>query len=409
MACLAAFACYAVMLAVLDHGAEEVWGAWAAVGYGAAVILAWHSRGRAVALVIGLAGCLAAPVLLAPAGGPEMAAVSVVVRSAWLLVHHGVPYLPAGQLLSWQSYDPYLPAMAIFGLPRLAGLPGLAGDPRAWLTVVTAAVLAVAFAVARPCAWWRCGRCRRDTLLLAALALASPFIAMPLALGVTDPPVIALICLALACVARGNSRVLPDRFATGRPLPGWAVLAGLAVGAACAVKFTAWPAVPVIASMLAARDGAKAAVRFAAASVLSAVALTLATAPGIFAAPGTLFENTVEYPLGLTHQRTPAASPLPGHLLAYTGSAGHLAATVLLLAAGLAVVASLVWRPPRGARAAALRLAAGLTLMILLAPDARFGYVAYPAGLLGWLALTGQPVRLPRRLTGLFQRPATTG
>ncbi len=40
--------------------------------------------------------------------------------------------------------------------------------------------------------------------------------------------------------------------------------------------------------------------------------------------------------------------------------------------------------------AAARRLALGLALMFTLSPATRFGYLAYPAGLYGWLALTGQ-------------------
>jgi len=41
--------------------------------------------------------------------------------------------------------------------------------------------------------------------------MASPVIAFPLALGVTDPPVIALTCLALAWASRGKL-VRPARF-----------------------------------------------------------------------------------------------------------------------------------------------------------------------------------------------------
>jgi phosphatidylinositol alpha-1,6-mannosyltransferase len=63
----------------------------------------------------------------------------------------------------------------------------------------------------------------------------------------------------------------------------------------------------------------------------------------------------------------------------------------LLLAAGLAVAVSLLIRPPRDVPAAARRLAAGMTLMFLLGPDVRFGYFIYPLGLIGWLALQGQP------------------
>jgi hypothetical protein len=32
-----------------------------------------------------------------------------------------------------------------------------------------------------------------------------------------------------------------------------------------------------------------------------------------------------------------------------------------------------------------------MALMFLLGPDVRFGYFIYPLGLIGWLALTGQP------------------
>ena len=43
-----------------------------------------------------------------------------------------------------------------------------------------------------------------DRFRATALAVASPVIAFPLALGVTDPPVIALTCLALAWADRGK-------------------------------------------------------------------------------------------------------------------------------------------------------------------------------------------------------------
>ncbi len=36
----------------------------------------------------------------------------------------------------------------------------------------------------------------------AVFAVASPVLALPLAVGITDPPVIALLCLALAAAAR---------------------------------------------------------------------------------------------------------------------------------------------------------------------------------------------------------------
>jgi hypothetical protein len=98
----------------------------------------------------------------------------------------------------------------------------------------------------------------------------------------------------------------------------------------------------------------------------------------------------VLFPLGLTKYQTPAASPLPGHLLATTGSAGHMAAVALLALAGVGFAVSLIVRPPADARAAAFRIALGLAVMFTLAPATRWGYFVYPIGLIGWVALTGR-------------------
>jgi hypothetical protein len=155
------------------------------------------------------------------------------------------------------------------------------------------------------------------------------------------------------------------------------------------MKITAWPALPVIAVMIATRDGRRAGWRFVAASALTAGAAIAAAAPAALAKPAVFLHNTVLYPLGLTRHLTPAASPLPGHLLAATGTAGRWAAISLLLAAGLAVAAWILLRRPADDRAAACRLAAGLCVMFTLAPATRWGYFAYPLGLLGWLGLTG--------------------
>jgi hypothetical protein len=77
---------------------------------------------------------------------------------------------------------------------------------------------------------------------------------------------------------------------------------------------------------------------------------------------------------------------LPGHLLATLGSGGHLAALVLLAAAGLAVAASLALAPPAPSAAAARRIALGLTALFLLSPATRFGYFIYPIALYAWAA-----------------------
>jgi hypothetical protein len=167
-------------------------------------------------------------------------------------------------------------------------------------------------------------------------------------------------------------------------------LAGaIALGAACAIKATAWPALPVIAVMLAARDGGRAATRFAVTAGVTMAALVAATAPASLTAPAALFQNTVLFPLGFTRYQTPADSPLPGHLLADTGPAGRWIAICLLGTAILALGASLVVRPPADIRAAAWRLAVSLALVFTLAPASRWGYFVYPAALLGFVSMTG--------------------
>ena len=85
---------------------------------------------------------------------------------------------------------------------------------------------------------------------------------------------------------------------------------------------------------------------------------------------------------------SPAASPLPGRLLASEGPAGKWAALALLAVAVAVFAWWLARRPPHTARSAEVLLAAGLTAAVTLAPAARWGYYAYPLALLGWLRLS---------------------
>jgi hypothetical protein len=367
------FAGYSVTVALLAGGDDAVWGRWAAGGYALAAVLALCSRRPRLATIPALAGALAAPTARLMLTAPPTADIVAVTRAASLMLRHGSPYLPLTQLSSWRAYNPYLPAMALFGLPHAAGLPGPAGDPRLWLTTATVCAMGAALALTARHSPARCPACRRAVLHRTGFALASPLLALPLSLGITDPPVLALLLLALACAARAYRR------GDGR----WLAASGAALGAACAMKITAWPALPVLTVMFAAREGARVAARFAVAAAAATCALVVAAAPDLLTSTWSLLANTVLFPLGMTRQKTPAASPLPGHLLAATGP-GHVAAIVLLGTAGMAVAVSLFVRPPREVGAAALRLAAGLALLFSLAPDARFGYFAYPAALLGW-------------------------
>jgi hypothetical protein len=369
------FLAYAGLDAILSAGEDQVWAIWGACGYAAALIVLWRWGHRRSAALISVALAVVAPLLWLSVTYRLEDGMMVIERSASLLLHHGSPYLTASQVTGWLSYNPYLPVMTLFGLPAAAGVGGLAGNAGVWLALGTVAVLAVAFRIAMPAS-------RGDALLATAVAVASPVIGLNLAVITTDPPVLAfmLLSLALSAVPAGTK-------ATAARTAG----AGIALGVACDLKSTAWLAIPVMAAMFAARDGARAAYRFLAALVVAAVALIALLDPAVLfkhGAAAALVQNSVLFPLGLTHYKTPAESLLPGHLLTAMGTAGHVISVGLLLGAGLAVAVSLVIRPPRDVPAAIWRLAIGLTLIFLLGPDVRFGYFIYPFGLLGWLALT---------------------
>lgn len=257
------------------------------------------------------------------------------------------------------AYNPYLPVMSLFGIPRALFGPGMMTDPRVWFGLAFLVIFALALAAAggRHVVRW--------TLFIAA----TPVIAFELAVGGTDVPILALMCLGLALLWK-------------RPRH---VLAGLAIGLAAAAKATAWPAVVVIAVLIVVRDGRRPMLCFLAAAAAAAAALI---GPIAILWPSALIDNTIMFPLGLASIKSAAASPLPGHVIAQTGHAGHMVAVGLLVLAGVGIAISLAVRPPRDVPAAAWRLIIGLTLMFLLAPATRFGYFIYPAALLAWLEVS---------------------
>ncbi len=328
--CYAAFAVYAAGVALFSGpGLEHWWGAWAAGGYAAAAVIAAAARrqawGAGLALAAACAGALALPALWLLTREPTPPDVAVVARSGVLLLHHGSPYLPRPALAAggWLAYNPYLPVMALFGLPGALGLPG-----QTWPALIAVTFLllyaAARVTLGRPAepagpagpdgpdggAGGRAvgraggaGRGRRGALGQAAFWLACPVMAFPLTMGITDPPVIALSCLALALLARSarSARSGGPGAASSRD----AVLAAVVLGVACAMKYTAWPALAVIAVMVATRDGARSAVRFTAVTLAAAAGLVAALAPAA---------SATRLPCCRTRWRTRSGSRRPGRL-----------------------------------------------------------------------------------------------
>jgi hypothetical protein len=358
----AAFAAGVALFSTNDL--HRLWGLIAGFAYVAAAlaVLAWRSRGTDLALLLSVGGALVTPLFLNAATGRKQPEVSVIARSAKQLVHHHSPYQSAASLAvahNPNAYNPYLPVMSIFGIPRALFGSHVITDPRVWfgLAFVVIFWLALRAAGARHCVRW--------TVFIAA----SPVIAFELAVGGTDVPILALMCLGFALLWRR------PRF----------VLAGIALGLASAAKATAWPAVVVAAVLVGTRDGKKPLLTFLAWAVASCAVIV---GPVAAVWPGPLVENTITFPLGLAGVKSAAASPLPGHVIADTGRIGHFIAIGLLVLAGAAIAASLVIRPPRTVPSAVWRLVIGLTLMFGLAPATRFGYFIYPASLILWLEVS---------------------
>jgi Glycosyltransferase family 87 len=365
----AAFTVFAGGVALFSHNdLHRLWGMIAVCAYaaGAAAIVAWRSRGIDLALLLSVGGALVTPLFVNATTGRRQPEVSVIMRSATELVHHHSPYQSTATLATVHdpyAYNPYLPVMSLFGIPRALFGDAVITDPRIWfgLAFLLFFGLALAIAGARHVIRW--------TLFVAA----SPVIALELAVGGTDVPIIALMCLGLALLWR-------------RPKY---VLAGIALGIAAAAKATAWPAVVVALVLIGVRDGARPTLTLLGSTLAACGALV---GPVAVLWPSALVENTIMFPLGLAPIRSPAASPLPGHMLAQTGAVGHLIVLALLALAGLAVAVSLIAAPPRTVPSAAWRLIISLAVMFTLAPATRFGYFIYPAALLLWLqiSLAGQ-------------------
>lgn len=199
--------------------------------------------------------------------------------------------------------------------------------------------------------------------------------ALPLAVGGDDLPVIGLMCLGLAPAGRAGSGPGPG------PGPDAGVAAGPATGAAASLKWTAWRLLPVTLVLIAVTAGRSTAVRAAATALLTTAAAVIPVAPADLHA---FVEHVVLFPLGKGGIQSPATSPLPEHLLSEYVPGGFVLAVALLVASAVAVAASLVVRPPHTVRAAADRLAVGLGLAMCLIPATRFGYLVCPIVLAVW-------------------------
>jgi hypothetical protein len=289
--------------------------------------------------------------------------VWVIERAGRLLLQTGSPYVDLTTLSRppvVDDYTPYGPAMALLGLPNALFGRSVVTDARIVAFVVTIGI----FLLVLKAAGWP----RLSIRPVQFIALTT-FTTLSAAVAGNDMPVVALLILAAVLAVRSR--------------PEWA---GLVLALAASMKLTALPAAAVVAVAI----GVPALWRFLGAFVVGGVVLT-----GLSAAVNwhAFVDNVIRFPSNMAEVRSPAGSPLPGHLLEETGPVGH---TLVLVLMGLAAVGMLWWllaRPPRTAAEILLRTGVGLGVAMLLMPATRWGYLIYPIALLGAALHSWRPAR----------------
>jgi hypothetical protein len=389
----ALFALVTALVAGLS--AYRDWG-WFALGpyAGAAAVSAWLGRrrksrtgrtgatsagsdwgpGRVWILLFLLVGATLAPLSAEVAlrnDGPASAHVQpevVVIAQAGARVIHGehlyettvhdghVHAVQRGEP-TYESFFPYLPLMAAFGLPNLGKGPVRVTDTRVLFSIVTLIVVGAALLALRA---------PKDAKMRALQFLTVlPSAALPLATGGDDMPIVAFLLLAMVLAQRRQ--------------PGWS---GIVLGVASAMKFTAWPLAAVALWCARDREGRRAPGRM----LLGMVAVAgPVVAPFAVSEARGFFDNVILFPLGLSGVASPAASNLPGHVLVTELPWLHAALPVAVALIGGALLVWRLWRRPPATPAEVATLAGWIMLVaILFAPATRVGYLLYPADFFVW-------------------------
>jgi hypothetical protein len=258
---------------------------------------------------------------------------------------------------TFESFFPYLPLMAVFGLPNIGKGPTRVTDTRVLFSIVTLIVVGAALLALRA---------PRDRKLRALQFITVlPTAALPLATGGDDMPVVAFLLLAMVLAQRRR--------------PGWS---GIVLGVASAMKFTAWPLAALALFCARDRTGRRAPGRM----LLGIVGVAGPVVAPFAASTGrAFFDNVILFPLGLSGVASPAASNLPGHVLVTELPFLHTALPVAVAAVGGILLVRRLWRRPPRTPADVVTLAGWIMLVaIVFAPATRVGYLLYPADFFAW-------------------------
>jgi Glycosyltransferase family 87 len=391
------------------NGLYEVWGRMAlspfVFGALASAILAWvlhrkrrrqpchalterqHKRAwltRIVVAVCVFAGALAIPlgfeILWRYDGVPgshQQPEVGVVEVGGQDLVHgqnpyhklvrspHPVKYHAPGEP-DYAGFLPYLPVMALMGIPSAIWPNNGLSDARIFFCLTTLAVAAVALYLCRADG-------RRKIRALQALVIL-PLASLPLATGGDDIPVAA--CLLLAVVLAQRRRPFAS---------------GVVFGIASAMKFTAWPLAALALFAARGRKGERRPLAMLAGMIVVAVPTIF---PFVLRGPAAIVDDVVLFPLGLSAIPSTAASALPGHVLvsAFPSLSRVLPASVGLVLTVL-LARHLYRHTPRTVSEVCTIAGIVMAALILLAPDPRVGYLLYPINFFVWAYLLAEPAQ----------------
>ncbi|HEY3842979.1 MAG TPA: glycosyltransferase 87 family protein [Acidimicrobiales bacterium] len=274
---------------------------------------------------------------------------------------HGKVVYHAAKTSTVDAFNPYLPIMDAFGIPSAAKKHDVGlTDARIFFSFVTLLVTGVALALCRSTG-------RRKMRALQVLTIL-PTAALPLATGGDDMPVVAVLLLAMVLAQRRH-----------------AFASGVVLGIVSAMKFTAWPLAGLALFAARNRRGARrpGTMFFGMLVVAGPVVI-----PFALRGPWAFFDNVILFPLGLSGVTSPAASPLPGHLLVSAFPFLHRALPVTVGLLGGALLAWYLYRrPPRTVSQVCTIGGVVMAVATLLAPATRIGYLLYPINFFVWAYL----------------------
>ena len=255
------------------------------------------------------------------------------------------------------SFVPYLPIMTLFGIPSEKKHDVVLTDARIFFSLVTLLVAGAALFLCPADG-------RRKMRALQVIAIL-PTAALPLATGGDDMPVVAFLLLAMVLAQRRQP------FASG-----------VVLGIVSAMKFTAWPLAALALFAARNRRGDRRPLTMFLGMLVVAGPVVV---PFALRGPWAFFDNVVLFPLGLSGVNSPAASPLPGHLIVTAFPFLHRALPLAVGLVGGAVLALYLYRrPPQTAAQVCNVGGVVMAVITLLAPATRIGYLLYPINFFVW-------------------------